>query len=150
MNSMANAQSEKISSPDAATDCITVLDDTIQSIGGRSSPEFDGLEVEVASMTAFDYIFLTNPESQQQPISDQHALSLAFQLLEKLELNPERATFVAIQLDDHDNIHYTRYELQWVEQFPVELKRTPIINAQHIHFIETLREHSHSASSYLL
>lgn len=150
MNSMANAQSDNCSTLDFLINTNTQLDDTIHSIGGRLTPEFDGLEIEVASMTAFDYIFLTNPQSHQQPISDQHALSLAFQLLEKLDLNPERATFIAIQVDDHGNSHYTRNELQWVDQFPVELKRTPIINPQHIHFIETLREHSHSTSSYLL
>lgn len=126
------------------------LGSTIHSIGGRLTPEFDGLEIEVASMTAFDYIFLTNPESKKQPISEQHALSLAFQLLENLNLSPERATFIAIHVDDRGDSHYTRNELQWVDQFPLELKRTPIINAHHIHFIETLRKHSQPACSYLL
>lgn len=108
------------------------------------NPRIENLSVEVAHMAAFDYIFLTSDQSNQS-ISDQQSLTMALRLIEELSLTPERSTFIAIDTDHDNHCTYSQHELQWLDHTPIELKRTPIINPKHIHFIETIRQHSYQA-----
>lgn len=120
-------------------------DDYILSIGINQIPALETTKIDIANMAAIDYVFLTPARNSYQSINNQESLSIVFQLIEQLQLSPERTTFIAIDTDDHNNRRFSRFETQWVDQFPIDIKCTPIVSRNHIDFIETLHTH---ASSY--
>ena len=117
-------------------------DDNFLSIGVNQAAALDAAIIEIANMATMDYVFITPDFDTDKPISDQNSLSLIFQLIEKLQLNLERTTFIAIDIDDRNKNQYSSFDVQCIDQFPLELKHTPIINNNFIDFIETLHMHA--------
>ena len=120
-------------------------DGNFLSIGVNNVSVLETTIIEVANMAAIDYVFLTPVLNTCEPISDQNSLSLVLQLIDQLQLNLERTTFIAIEINDDNKSHFSRLDLKCVDQFPLELKRIPIVSCNHIDFIKTLHMY---ASSY--
>lgn len=119
-------------------------------INAQATPQQLQYNIKLTRLTGFDYVFLNNTDATSAPLNDGDIMHMAFQLIEELQLPPEHCVFISSELNNDEQVTYTRHEIQWVDAFPVNIKTSPIRSRKQAQFIQTMALHSTDAVIYRL
>lgn len=114
----------------------------ITAIAKNRPPQDDIVEISIAQMMGIDYVFLCSASDRSR---DRETLRLASQVVEALELDPERTMFLAVRTDEQciEDTFY-RCQIRWVDSHPIDITREQLSSAPQIEYFQTILGHSSS------